>query len=80
MTVKEMLEDLLERGFSQHVIARRVGTTQPTIHRALKGSNPRYETGKGIEAMHLETQPKIAEHLEGNRLPEKLEDEQAISR
>jgi len=81
MTVQKMLEDLIEKGFSQHAIAKRVGTTQPTIHRALKGSDTRYETGKEIEAMHhQETRPETVEHLDGIRPQEKLEHEQANPR
>lgn len=58
MTVQEMLNSLFEYGFSQKAVADRVGTTQPTIHRASKGADVRYETGKAIEALLLETTQK----------------------
>lgn len=51
MTIQQMLADLLKRGFSQRAIADQVGTTQPTIYRATKGADIRYETGKAIERM-----------------------------
>ncbi|NVZ61237.1 hypothetical protein [Pseudomonas gingeri] len=56
MTIQEMLADLAAWGFSQGAIARNVGTTQPTIHRATKGASIGYETGKLIEAMHKEAE------------------------
>ncbi len=52
MTVQEMLKELSEAGLSQAQIAEKVGTTQPTIHRATKGSDVGYELGKSIEAFH----------------------------
>ena len=58
MTVQEMLNSLFAYGFSQKAVADRVGTTQPTIHRASKGAGVRYETGKAIEALLLETAQK----------------------
>ncbi|QEU31286.1 hypothetical protein FOB45_14310 [Pseudomonas luteola] len=60
MTVKEMLEELAKRGFSQNAIAIRAGTTQPTIHRASKGADVRYETGKAIELIYLTETQKTA--------------------
>lgn len=54
MTIQEMLAELLEGGFSQRVIAERVGTTQPTINRAAKGADVRYVTGKAIERFYNE--------------------------
>ncbi|MCO7503175.1 MULTISPECIES: hypothetical protein [unclassified Pseudomonas] len=56
MTIQKMLADLADWGFSQAAIAKQVGTTQPTIHRASKGSGIGYETGKAIEAMHKEAE------------------------
>lgn len=56
MTIQEMLADLAAWGFSQAAIAKQVGTTQPTIHRASKGAGIGYETGKAIEAMHQKAQ------------------------
>lgn len=58
MTVQEMLNSLFAHGLSQKAVAVRTGTTQPTIHRASKGAGVRYETGKAIEALLLETTQK----------------------
>lgn len=52
MTIQEMLAELLLSGMSQRDIAQKVGTTQPTINRAAKGSDIRYVTGKAIECLH----------------------------
>ena len=52
MTVQEMLKELSEAGFSQAQVATKVGTSQPTIWRATKGSEVGYELGKAIEALH----------------------------
>ncbi|MCK8685336.1 helix-turn-helix domain-containing protein [Pseudomonas umsongensis] len=60
MTVQEMLNSLFERGLSQKAVAERIGTTQPTIHRASKGAGVRYETGKAIEALLEATQKSAA--------------------
>ncbi|AOX10698.1 hypothetical protein Q5O_20680 [Pseudomonas putida JB] len=60
MTIQEMLQKLIELGFSQRAIADRVGVTQPTIYRATKGAAVRYEVGKAIELFY-EEQKKIAE-------------------
>ncbi|MCH2341480.1 hypothetical protein ACGFZ7_16345 [Pseudomonas sp. NPDC047963] len=54
MKIKTMIEELMERGYSQGSIADAVGTTQPTIHRALNGSDIRYTTGKAIEALYAQ--------------------------
>lgn len=53
MTIQEMLAKLLLSGMSQRDIAQKVGTTQPTINRAAKGSDIRYVTGKAIECLYL---------------------------
>lgn len=53
MTIQEMLTYLAGRGFSQKAIADKVGSTQPTIHRASKGAGISYETGKAIESLYL---------------------------
>lgn len=60
MTIQEMLQKLVDLGFSQRAIAERVGTTQPTIYRATKGAAVRYEVGKAIE-LFCEEQTKNAE-------------------
>lgn len=54
MPIQQMLADLIKLGFSQKAIAERVGTSQPTIHRASKGAGISYEIGKAIESMHTE--------------------------
>lgn len=59
MTIQQMLQALIELGFSQRAIADRVGTTQPTIYRATKGAAVRYEVGKAIELLY-EEQMKLA--------------------
>lgn len=53
MTIQEMLTYLAVRGYSQKAIADKVGSTQPTIHRASKGAGISYETGKAIECLYL---------------------------
>ena len=53
MTIQEMLAYLAVLGFSQKAIADKVGSTQPTIHRASKGAGISYETGKAIEGLYL---------------------------
>lgn len=60
MTIQEMLQKLIDLGFSQRAIADRVGVTQPTIYRATKGAAVRYEVGKAIEVFY-EEQKKVAE-------------------
>ncbi len=53
MTIPEMLKALREDGLSQTDIAELAGVSQPTICRALSGSDVLYETGKKIERMYL---------------------------
>jgi len=53
MTIKKMIEKLMELGYTQGSIADAVGATQPTIHRALNGSDIRYTTGKAIESFYI---------------------------
>lgn len=54
MTIQEMLQKLIEQGYSQRAIAKRVGVTQPTIYRATQGAAVRYEVGKAIELFYEE--------------------------
>lgn len=54
MTIQEMLQKLIELGFSQRAIAERVGVSQPTIYRATKGAAIRYEAGRAIELLYKE--------------------------
>ncbi|MCU9947527.1 helix-turn-helix domain-containing protein [Pseudomonas sp. PDM13] len=61
MTIQMMLSALFAKGLSQKAVAERVGTTQPTIHRAAKGSGIGYETGKAIEDLYKqEVLPPVA--------------------
>lgn len=55
-----MLTELFSLGFSQKAIADRISTTQPTIHRASKGADVRYETGKAIESLYEDALKKSA--------------------
>lgn len=56
MTIQQMLNELIDAGLSQQVIADFCLSTQPTINRAIKGSTtPRYELGKAIEKLHKRT-------------------------
>lgn len=54
MSIQEMLKALLALGLSQQAIALEVGTTQPTISRAIKGADVRHELGKAIERFYAE--------------------------
>lgn len=54
MTIIEMLQALIGKGFTQALIATKVGATQPTISRILKGTPTNYELGKSIEALYNE--------------------------
>lgn len=54
MTIVEMLNILIEKGLTQTCIALKVGVTQPTISRILKGSPTNYDIGKAIEALYME--------------------------
>ncbi|MCQ4267372.1 hypothetical protein NAV28_09095 [Pseudomonas stutzeri] len=74
MTIKKMIEELMELGYTQHSIADAVGATQPTIHRALNGSDIRYTTGKAIESLYIRKleesadQPSVSlDRLDGAR-------------
>lgn len=60
MSIQEMLSALFAKGLSQKAVAEKVGTTQPTIHRAAKGAGIAYETGKAIEALYVEEIPQSA--------------------
>jgi predicted transcriptional regulator len=53
LSIQEMLADLIKLGWSQEQIAKEVGVSQPTIHRAVVGGSAiSYTTGKKIEALH----------------------------
>lgn len=73
MTIKSMIEGLMDIGLSQGSIADAVGTTQPTIHRALNGADIRYTTGKAIESLYAQRvsagrpAPALEERRDGDR-------------
>lgn len=52
MELKDMVNVLIDSGFSQASIAQVCGTTQPTIWRAARGVDIRYSTGKEIERLY----------------------------
>ncbi len=52
MSIPEMLKALLALGLSQNAIALEVGTTQPTISRAINGADVRHELGRAIERLY----------------------------
>lgn len=54
MTIQQMLEALIASGLSQQEIARLTEVSQPTICRASRGSDVRYENGKQIERLYQE--------------------------
>ncbi|MDD0981695.1 hypothetical protein [Pseudomonas shahriarae] len=54
MNIQEMLKELLSRGHTQRGIATQIGTTQPTIFRAVNGADVRYELGKAIENFYTQ--------------------------
>lgn len=60
MTIQEMLNELVELGYSQRAIAEECRCTQPNIHRAMKGAEPRYGLGKAIEALHRKAKASLA--------------------
>ena len=54
MTIQKMLADLAGWGFSQAAIAKKAGTTQPTIHRASKGSGIADRKSTRLNSSHWE--------------------------
>lgn len=52
MTLRQMIEKMKERGFSQVEIAKLAGTSPQMIHLVANGRTPRYDIGKGIEQAH----------------------------
>lgn len=54
MNISQMLKALTDGGMSQNEIAKAIGVSQPTIHRALKGSPMLYDSGKRIEQLYAE--------------------------
>ncbi|MCY1279135.1 hypothetical protein D9M69_462350 [compost metagenome] len=52
MKIPEMIEELVSRGWTQRAIARQIGVSQPTVHRAAAGGAIFYDTGKAIERLY----------------------------
>lgn len=63
-----MLNALIAGGLSQNDIAVAIGVSQPTIHRALRGRQIIYETGKAIERLYGEKFPPEVTSLVGKIL------------
>ena len=60
MTIQEMLTELAALGYSQRAIADECRSSQPNIHRAMNGAEPRYSLGKAIEALHRKAKAAAA--------------------
>ncbi|MCQ2048800.1 Uncharacterised protein [Stutzerimonas stutzeri] len=71
MAIKNMIEGLIALGYTQGSIAEAVGATQPTIHRALNGSDIRYTTGKAIELLYVLKVGDPTAELRGSAAPHK---------
>lgn len=57
LSIQDMLNELMASGRSQTILAKELGTSQPTIHRlAMMGKEPGYELGKKIEALYFAEQ------------------------
>ncbi|MCC4269172.1 hypothetical protein LL254_00430 [Marinobacter nauticus] len=54
LSLAEMLNELMNTGLTQGQIAELVGCSQPTICRALQGSDPGWNRGNKIEALYVE--------------------------
>ena len=54
LTINEMLVEVLGTGLSEGAVAKKVGCTQPTIHRIKRGARTDYDKGKAIEALYAE--------------------------
>lgn len=55
MGISQMLSELVGMGMSQAKIAKEVGVSQPTIHRAMMhGESISYCVGKKIEVLYAE--------------------------
>ena len=53
VSAQDMVNSLLASGFTEGSLAKEVGTSQPTIHRIKKGSEPSYTLGKTIESIYM---------------------------
>lgn len=72
MTIQTMLAHLFNIGFSQAAIAESCGSTQATICRIAKGASARYETGKLIEAIYLDSISLETGAVTGAQAPQTL--------
>ena len=59
MNVKAMAQSLIDKGYTQTDIvnmcrARGVKTSQPTIHRTLRGNDPRHKLGEAIRRAYMD--------------------------
>lgn len=60
-TIQQMLQDLIEKGWSQSSLARALETNQPSIHRLVViGKEPGYALGKRIESLYQRENRKSA--------------------
>ena len=59
MNVKAMAQSLIDKGYTQTdivnmCIARGAKTSQPTIHRILRGNDPSYTLGDAIRRAYMD--------------------------
>lgn len=54
MSIQEMIKALRASGLTQQQIADAIGASQPSVHRAEKGAEVLYVTGKAIEALYVQ--------------------------
>mgnify|MGYP005817909937 CR=1 FL=1 len=70
MTIQEMLTELVALGYSQRAIADECRSSQPNIHRAMNGAEPRYSLGKAIEALHRKAKAALAKERRAQLAPD----------
>ena len=70
MTIQEMLTELVALGYSQRAIADECRSSQPNIHRAMNGAEPRYSLGKAIEALHRKARAALAKERRAQLAPD----------
>ena len=53
-TAKELAQEILDSGLTQQEVAEKIGTTQATISKLVRGviTDVGYATGKQLEALH----------------------------
>lgn len=52
MDLQQIIAALAAMGLSQAAIAKAVGASQPTVHRAANGADVRFSTGRAIEVLY----------------------------